>query len=149
MYAIQAGSKFIKVQYYIDPDKVYNVVVSENPNIYKSRVIADRDFQRMTEWLDRQIANAEKNIAGNTAAIAAADKEIDRLKVKFETMLDMPFREVEKQVDQTRRAISKNRGDIDSLNMSLRSYKQDLARYNRIKAAQPAVVLLQQTVEAL
>lgn len=149
MYAIQVGTKFAKVEYYIDPDKVWNVVISESPKFYSSRVMAERELQRMKEWLDRQIARAEEVIESTEAFVAKSRKEVTRLEAKLEGLLDLPFREVERKVEQVRKAIAKAGREVSSSTPSIRSYKQDLARYQRIKSAGAAVVLLQQTVEAL
>lgn len=149
MYAIQVGSKFAKVEYFIDPDKVWNVVVTATPKTYKSRVVADQELQRMNEWLDQQIARAEEVIEGTEAFVAKNKKDVARLEAKLEDLLDLPFREVEKKVAQVRKEIAKAKSDIGSSTPSIRSYKQDLARYNKIRSAGARVVLIQQTVEAL
>lgn len=149
MYAIQAGGKFAKVEYFMDPDTIWNVVISDTPKLYKSRVLADRDLQRMNEWCERKIAHAEKVIEATTKSVEKSRKEVTRLEAKLEGLLDLPFREVEKKVEQTRRAIVRAGSDVRSSTPSIRSFKQDLARYNKIKSAGAAVVLLQQTVEAL
>ncbi len=149
MYAIQSGSKFIKVDYYVDPNEVWNVVVTATPKTYKSRVVAERELQRMNEWLDHRIARAEEVIEGTEAFVAKNKKEVIRLEAKLEGLLDLPFREVEKKVEQVRKAIAKAGSEVGSSTPSIRSYKQDLARYQRIKSASAAVVLIRQTVEAL
>jgi len=149
MYAIQVGSKFAKVEYYIDPDKVWNVVISATPKTYKSRVVAEQELERMNEWIDYRIAHSKEVIDSNTAFVAKSKKEVAQLEAKLEGLLDLPFREVEKKVAQVRRAIAKAKSDSGCLGPTIASYKQDLARYNKIRSAGARVVLIQQTVEAL
>lgn len=148
MYAIQVGSKFAKVEYYGDPDKVWNVVVTATPKIYKSRVVADQELQRMNEWLDQQIARAEEVIEGTEAFVAKNKKDVARLEAKLEGLLDLPFREVENKVAQVRKEIARAGSDVQTRTPTIRSFKQDLARYNKIRSAGGRVVLIQQTVEA-
>lgn len=148
MYAIQNGSKFVKVQSFsYEADTVYNVSISDTVKLYKSKVAAETDLNRMNQWLDQQITHAEEVIEANTASIAKSKITIARLEEKLESLMDLPYREVERKVSLTRKAIEHARSDVRGASPSLRSYRQDLARYQKIRNAVSTVVLVQQNVE--
>ena len=149
MYTIQTGSKFLKVEYYIKPDEVFNIKVSDTPKIYKTKAAAQTDLTRAADWLARQIDWAEKCIRDTEAEVVKNRKVVERLQAKLAGLLDLPFREVERQVATVRKSIARAESDIGCHNPSIRSFRQDLARYTKIRAAGAAVVGLLQTVEAL
>ena len=149
MFTIQAGTKFVRVRYFIDPNEIFNVSISDQPNIYRTQQAAKQDLQRLDTWLDEKIQWAEQQIASTEAAIARAEAEVVKQEAKLESLLDLPYRQVVKQVDSAKRNIERERSSIDSHKPSLRSYRADLARYSKLKSAGAAVVSLQQTVVAL
>jgi len=67
---------------------------------------------------------------------------------KLESLLDLPYREVFKRVDNARRAIEREKSAIACRKPSIRSYRADLARYSKLKSAGAAVVNLQQVAVA-
>lgn len=149
MYAIQVGSKFAKVSYFLDPNKVWNVSLSDTPKIYKTKAAAQTEVERVIEWVEDCIVHAEGVIDSTSDSVAKHRKEVARLEAELETLLDLPFREVERKVKQIREAIARAKSNISCGTPSISSVKSDLTRYRKIKAAGARVVLLQQTVEAL
>ena len=149
MFTIQTGSKFLKVEYYIKPDEVFNIKVSDTPKIYKTRASAQTDLTRAVDWLAKKIDSAEKSIRDAEAKVVKNRKVVESLQANLAGLLDLPFRDVEQQVATVRKSIARAESNIDYHNLSIRSFRQDLARYNRIRTAGASVVGLQQTVEAL
>ena len=149
MYTIQTGSKFLKVEYYIKPDEVFTIKVSDTPKIYKTRASAQTDLTRAVDWLAKKIDWAEKSIRDAEAKVVKNRMVVESLQAKLAGLLDLPFRDVEQQVATVRKSIARAESNIDYHNPSIRSFRQDLARYNRIRTAGASVVGLQQTVEAL
>lgn len=149
MFTIQTGSKFVRVRYYSDPNKIFDVSISSQPNIYRTQKAAEQDLQRMSAWVTGQITWAKQRIADTERAIARAEAAVVKHEARLETLLDLPYRQVVKQVDSVKRSIERERSTIDSHKPSLRSYRADLARYTRMQATGAAVVTLQQTVVAL
>ena len=134
MHVIQAGTKFVKVQYYIDPTEIYSVAISASPNIYKNKQTAKEDLAKLDLYLDQKIAWAEQQIQANEAVIELSEKNMAKLRVKLEGLMDLPYRQVYKQVEQTQRAIAREQSSIDSHRPSLRSFRSDLARYAKLRA---------------
>ena len=148
MFTIQAGTKFVRVRYYIDPNEIFNVSFSDQPNIYKTQRAAEQDLQRLDTWIDSKIQWAEQQIASTEAAIARAEAEVVKQEAKLESLLDLPYREVFKRVDNARQVIERSKSAIASHKPSLRSWRADFARYSKLKSAGAAVVNLQQAAVA-
>ena len=145
MFTIQAGSKFVRVRYYIDPNEIFDFSISGQPNIYRTQKAAEQDLQRLNTWIDSRIQWTEQQIADTERSIARAEAELVKQEAKLESLLDLPYREVFKRVDNARRAIERSQSAISGRRPSIRSYRADLARYNKIKSAGSAVVSLQQS----
>lgn len=150
MFAIQAGSKFIKTEpLFGGGSDVYNVVITATPKFYKTKADAQTAVQKISEWVESRIAHAEKVIESTNRNVDKRRKEVARLELKLEGLLNLPFREVEKQVATVRKAIVRAGSEIRYGTPSIASYRQDLARYKRIQASGAVVVKMQQTVEAI
>lgn len=148
MFTIQAGTKFVRVRYYIDPNDIFDVSISGQPNIYRTQQAAKQDLQRLGTWIDSKIQWAEQQIASTEAAIARMEAEVVKQEAKLESLLDLPYREVVKRVDNARQVIERSQSAIASHKPSLRSYRADLSRYSKLKSAGAAIVNLQQVAVA-
>lgn len=148
MFTIQSGTKFVKVRYYSNPKDIFDVSISGQPNIYRTQKAAEQDLQRLSAWIDRKIAWTEQQIAATEVAIASAEAELAKQEAKLETLLDLPYRKVVKQVDSAKAAILRGQSAIACRKPSLRGYRADLARYTKLKSADAAVVCLQQMAVA-
>lgn len=148
MFTIQAGTKFVKVRYFIDPNDIFDVSISGQPNIYKTQRAAEQDLQRLSAWIDRKISWTEQQIADTERSIARAEAELVKQEAKLESLLDLPYRKVVKQVDSAKAAILRGQSAIACRKPSLRSYRADLSRYSKLKSAGASVVSLQQMAVA-
>lgn len=148
MFTIQAGTKFVRVRYYIDPNEIFDVAISGQPNIYRTQQAAKQDLRRLDTWLDEKIQWAEQQIASTESAIARMEAQVVKQEAKLESLLDLPYREVFKRVDNAQQVIERSKSAIASHKPSLRSWRADLARYSKLKSAGASVASLQQTAVA-
>ena len=148
MFTIQAGTKFVRVRYFIDPNEIFNVSISDQPNIYRTQKAAEQDLQRLDTWLGEKIQWAEQTIASTEAAIARAEAELVKQEAKLESLMDLPYRQVVKRIDSAKQSIEREKSAIAGHKPSLRSWRADLSRYSKLKSAGAAVVNLQQVAVA-
>lgn len=143
MFAIQSGSKFLKADTWAYGDHpIYGVAVTSTPKTYKTKADADLACKEIIDWLSLRAQHAVICIESGETDIAEAKAKVERLEAKLEKLMDMPYRQVNKQVQQTRDAIERARRDAKSAAPSVRSFRQDLARYNKILNMSIGVVKL-------
>lgn len=146
MFAIQTGSKFLNARFFLDPNSVFELTVSSTPKKYKDRSEVDRVAELIKDYLDSRIASIQKIIDSEQATLAEAVKEVARLEAKLAELIEQPYKEVAKKVPQVERKLAQARWQVN--NNSVSSYRKELSRLERIKAAGGVVVKVQQTAVA-
>ena len=142
MYAIQNGSKFVKVSNYYA-----SFSLTATPKTYKTRDAAKADLEKVSEILKRDAARAREAIESSTKSIEKAQKELPKLCAKMVELVELPYREVYSRVEATKSAIKRAEDIIRGETASLRSFRQDLARYERIRKEGFSVAMMLPSVQ--
>jgi peptidoglycan hydrolase CwlO-like protein len=144
MHTIQFGDKFLRVNYYSNPNKVWSLTISNQPKIYESRQAADKDFQRMQTYLEESIISANNAIISAESAIHRCEREIERLNKKIAGLADLPYKDVHNNIRLAESKIKFYQNELATHKPTIRSYRSDLNRYTKLKASGAVVVNLQQ-----
>jgi len=147
MFAIKCGPKFLNAKFYIDPNKVFDVVISDTAKVFKTRAEADRVLGLVQVYLTGRISWTEKAINTTVAARARHLKDVIKYQAKIDELSELSYKEVHKQVRDYEHKLARAQSKADSSVSS--DYSRDLARLRRIERLQPCVVKMQQVVEAL
>jgi hypothetical protein len=125
MFAIKSGSMFVS-----DRVRAGTVALSSQPILFTTRRKAEDAFevinneggqlmQRYTELADRE-----------EAQLAKSKKTIERLEKVLAELYLLPFGQVEKKVERTRKSIEDSMFYVT--NNSIKSYRQTAARLKKI-----------------
>ena len=147
MFAIQSGSKFIKLKHYIDPDKIWDFTVSSEPEKYRTQAEAKLWADRFIKFLDGEIQWKEKSIAETNKSVERAKRDLVRLQAQLDEMVRQPYKDVAQKVRALERKIA-NAGSA-ARHKGVPSFRQELGRMVKVRNAGVAVVKVRQTVEAL
>ena len=142
MYAIQNGSKFVKVSNYYA-----SFSLTATPKTYKTRDAAKADLEKVSAQLERDIAHAQTVIENTAKSIEKARHDMVKLHAKLESLMDLPYRKVYGRVETTKRALERAEGIVRGETASLRSFRQDLARYERIRKEGFSVAMMLPSVQ--
>jgi hypothetical protein len=147
MFAIQSDGKFLNARFFIDPNRVFELTVSNTPKTYKTRSEVDRVKTLICEYVDGRINRIQKNIVSERAEVDRAEKNVVRLEARLDKLVEQPYKTVVKKIPQVKRQLEQAQQRVKD--NSVNSYKKDLRRLEQIRASGAAVVKMQQTAVAV
>jgi len=146
MFAIQSGNKFLNARFFIDPNQVFEVRVSATPKTYKTRSEVDRVKTLILEYVDKSIAQIQKNIDREQIVVDRAEKDVARLEARLAELVEQPYKAVAEKVSQVERQLEQARWKLKA--NSVADYRKDLRRLEQIQSSGVAVVKMQQMAVA-
>lgn len=147
MFAIQTNAgKFVQVNYYLDLDKVWDLVFSKNAKKYKTRDEAAKQAIKAYEFCVAASKRCIENIAEKEGQLNKANKRLTVVNAALAENGVKPYYEVREKMAKLEKEHAKLTQDIEYAQSSLQTYKRTLNEWNRKVAAGYNVVTVTEVV---
>ena len=149
MYAIQTGSKFLVVRYFIDPDKVFGTSISAKPKQWKTKEEAELHLKQARSYFAERIVHMKKIAQESCAKAAKAQARVVKLKEELELLIERPYKEVWEQVQRKLAELEKRERDAEVEGECAVDYSRTLKKFEKLAEAEFRVVAVRQMVDTL
>ena len=147
MFAIQTNDgKFVQVNYYIDPARVWEVVFSKNAKKYETYDQAVVEASRGLAFITDNAGRCQVRFTEYEAELKKAERRLDRVCNEMVDIGMKPYYDVCDRMKKLEKECDKLESDIKSVKASMLSIKRDIATWTRKQSVGFNVVSITEVV---
>lgn len=147
MYAISnKAGKFINVEYFLDPNKLFNITISAKPRLIKSKETATTAVVHLDNYLNERITHMKKIISSSEKELKSAKTSLRNANAVIIELNCMPYYQVKEQITKKQKQISDFERKVTFNESCIKDWYKTLARFEKIQKQGYELVEVKQSI---